>query len=49
MFDWFHKTLPENFFYVLLEMILHLKKTRNIYSRLIDFTPPPQKKKNVVD
>ena len=26
MFDWFHKTLPKNTFYVLLEMTLHLEK-----------------------
>ena len=29
MFDWFHKTLPKNTFYALLEMSLHLEKTHS--------------------
>ena len=45
MFDWFHKTLPKNTFYALLEVILHLEKTRIIYSRILDFTLP---KNNVI-
>ena len=40
MFDWFYKTLPKNTFYVLLEVILHIEKTRNIYTCMIDFTFP---------
>ena len=46
MFDWFHKMLPKNTFYVLLEMILHFVKNKNIYSRMHDFTFP---KKDVID
>ena len=39
MFDWFHKMLPKITFHALLEMILHLeKKTRNIYTGVLDFT-----------
>ena len=40
MFDWLHKTLSKNTFYVLLVQILHLKKTRNIYTRMFGFTFP---------
>ena len=48
MFDWFHKKLPKNTFYALLEMILHLEKARNIYTRMPDFTFQ-KKKKNATD
>ena len=41
MFQWFHKTLPINAFYVLLVTVLHLaKRTRNIYTQMLEFTFP---------
>ena len=47
MFDWLHKTLSKNTFYVLLVKILHLeKKTRNIYTRMFGFTFP---REDVID
>ena len=38
MFEWFHKMLPNKTFNALLEMIFHLEKTRNIYTRMLDST-----------
>ena len=40
MFYWFYKTLPINTSHVLLTKILHLKKARNIYNRMLEFTFP---------
>ena len=41
MFDWFHKMLPKNTFYVLLN-ILHIekKKTHNICIRMLEHPSP---------
>ena len=38
MFYWFYKTFPINTFYVLLGKILLLKKARNIYTDVLEFT-----------
>ena len=38
MFDWFHKMLPINSFYVLLVKILHRECLRNVYTRMLEFT-----------
>ena len=38
MFHWFYKAFPINTFYVLLMKILQLKKARNIYTRMLEFT-----------
>ena len=46
MFDWFHKALPKNNFYVFLERILHAEKTHNTYTPMLGFTFP---KRNVID
>ena len=48
MFGWFHKTLPENTFYVLFVKILHLEKktTCNIYTCMLEFTFP---REDVID
>ena len=40
LIDWFHKTLPINSFYVFLVKMLNLKKARNIYTRMLEFTFP---------
>ena len=40
MFDWFHKMLPKNTFYVLLN-ILHIeKKKHNICIRMLEHPSP---------
>ena len=38
MFHWFYKTFLINTFYVLLTKILHLKKTLNISTDMLEFT-----------
>ena len=43
MLDWFHKTLPKNAFCDLLELISHLERKRNIYTRMLDFIFPSKK------
>ena len=41
MFDWFHKMLPKNSFNVLLVKVFNFeKKTRSIYTRMLEFTFP---------
>ena len=40
LIDWFLKTLPINSFYVFLVKMLNLKKARNIYTRMLEFTFP---------
>ena len=40
LIDWFHKTLPINNFYVFLVKMLNLKKARNVYTRMLEFTFP---------
>ena len=40
MFHWFYKTLPISTFHVLLTKTLHLKKARNIYTRMLEFNFP---------
>ena len=39
MINWFHKTLPKNNFYALLEMILHLDK-QDLLQYMLDITFP---------
>ena len=46
MFDWFHKMIPKNILYFVSEDFSSWKKTRNIYTSILEFIFP---REDVID